>query len=222
MKNRKISPKKLVGAITGIIFIGIGVAFISRSGFGNDPIGTFYDGMRASLGLSKLQLGRAANIVNFFLLMAVFSLGRKYLNLGTLIYILPYGQCVNLGNKLYTFFFDGATLGTRIVTSTVGCFCLFFGIALFIVMGIGLDPMTGIAMIINDKFHWDFKKGKWLLDGIMMGTGLILGGSFGVVTFVTTFAAAPAIQFFTRLLTKIWTKKRERSVAVKELRTAEN
>lgn len=193
MKER-LSAKKILLAFVGIFFIGVGVAFNASAHLGNDPVGIFYDGIRSILGLSEAQLGMASNLVNLLLAIILFFVGRRYLNLGTIIYILPYGMCVSAGTYLYSMIFRSEGMPIRILASIVGCGLLYLGVAIFITVDIGMDPMTGMAMVLKDWLHWDFKKAKWLFDGTLTVIGFLLGGKLGVITVVAACSAGPVIQ----------------------------
>lgn len=213
MKNKiyQVKIKKVILAFVGILMVGIGVAWNAGAGFGNDPVGIFYDGIRAVLGLRAEQLGMASNIVNVSLVVLLLIIGRKYINLGTIIYILPYGACVSIGTKLFSWIFVGAGFPGRVLASVFGCILLYTGVAIFIVMDIGMDPMTGIAMVLKDRLHWDFKRAKWLFDGTMTLTGFWLGGKLGAITVITALLAGPAIQFISgKLVCALSTDKNKR------------
>ena len=167
-----------------------------------EGFGIFYDGIRSALGLNQEQLGLASNIVNIVLVVFLLLAGRKYLNLGTIIYIVPYGLCVDLGTFLYTKIFVADALWCQILSSVAGCLLLYAAVALFIAVDIGLDPMTGVAMVIRDWLGWDFKKAKWLFDGVMTLLGFVLGGKLGIVTILTAITAGPMIQWMSELVKK--------------------
>ena len=200
--------RKCLIAVVGILLVGVGVSFNAMAQLGNDPVGIFYDGIRNALGLSKEQLGLASNIVNVVLAVFLFFTGRRYLNLGTLIYILPYGLCVDIGTFLYTKLFVVDALWCQIIACIIGCLLLYTGVAIFIAVDIGLDPMTGVSMVIRDWLHWDYKKAKWLFDGCMTLLGFLLGGTLGVVTILTAITAGPAIQYIAEKVTGVKTKKK--------------
>lgn len=207
MKNRMDIRKCLI-AVAGILLVGVGVAFNAMAQLGNDPVGIFYDGIRNTLGLGAEQLGMATNVVNIVLTLFLFFAGRRYLNMGTLIYILPYGLCVDVGTLLYSKIFVVDALWCRIAACVSGCLLLYTGVAVFIAMDIGLDPMTGTAMVIRDWFGWDYKKAKWLFDGCMTLLGFLLGGTLGVVTILSALAAGPVIQYVAEKVTGLGTKKK--------------
>ena len=205
--KKGIELRKCLIALVGILLVGVGVSFNAMSGLGNDPVGIFYDGIRCALGLDAAQLGLASNIVNIVLTGFLLVAGRRYLNLGTLIYIVPYGACVDIGTFLYTKIFVADALWSRITACVTGCLLLYTGVAIFIAMDIGLDPMTGTAMVIRDWLRWDYKKAKWLFDGCMTLLGFVLGGTLGAVTILTAITAGPAIQYIAEKVTGVKVKK---------------
>lgn len=183
-------------AIVGIFFIGTGVAFNAAAALGNDPIGIMYDGIRNVANLSPEQLGMASNIVNISLAVLVLILNRHYINIGTLIYIIPYGCIVDVGRKLYYVIFKAQTLPIQIIGAALGCMSLYLGVAMFIVADIGLDPFTGIVMVLRDKLKKEYKVMKICFDICCIFIGFILGGKLGVITILTAVTAGPVIQLF--------------------------
>ena len=186
---------KIAIALFGILLIGIGVAFNAASALGNDSVGMLYDGVRAFMNLSGEQLGQASNIINFSLIVLLFFIGRRYVNIGTLIYILPYGLFVTVGSNLYLMIVNQELLWARVLAATCGCLVLYTGVAIFIAMDIGLDPFNGLVMTIADRLKWSYRRTKILFDLALIIIGTLLGGTIGVITLITAFVAGPYIQF---------------------------
>ena len=193
-------------AIIGIFFIGTGVAFNAAAALGNDPIGIMYDGIRNVAKLSPEQLGIASNIVNISLAVLVLFLNRHYINIGTLIYIIPYGTIVDVGRKIYYIMFKIQTLPMQIIGAGLGCILLYLGVAMYIVADIGLDPFTGIVMVLRDKFKKEYRLVKICFDIICIFVGFILGGKLGVITILTAATAGPVIQLFADYIRKQWNR----------------
>lgn len=205
MKN--ISIEKLMLAMIGILLVGIGVAFNAAAALGNDPIGIVYDGIRSAAHLSPEQLGMASNIVNTVLVVIVFLLNRHYVNVGTWIYIIPYGIVVTLGGKLYQYLFTGQSILTQMMGAFLGCTLLYTGVALYIVADIGLDPFTGLVMVLKDKTGKEYRKVKICFDLTCIVLGLLLGGKLGIITIITALTAGPVIQFLSDAINNILKKK---------------
>ncbi len=199
---KKLNLTKILGALIGILFVGIGVAWNAANSLGNDPIGLVYDGMRNTLGLTSGQLGMVSNIINLSLITLLFILGRRYVNLGTVIYILPYGLSVNLGSRLYEALHVTSLTG-QIGIALAGCLFIYLGVALYIAADIGLDPFTGIVMVIRDKLKLDYKKVKIGFDITMILLGTLLGGDLGIVTILTALTAGPCIQWLASVMTTL-------------------
>lgn len=200
---KKEKAIKMVLAAAGIILVGTGVAFNAAAALGNDPIGMVYDGIRNAADLSPGQLGMASNIVNIVLVLTVFFLGRHYVNIGTFIYIIPYGFIVNLGGKLYHILFQVQTLPYRIIGATAGCLLLYIGVALYITADIGLDPFTGMVMVLRDRVGKEYRTVKVCFDIGCIILGFSLGGRLGVITVITAMSAGPVIQFFADVIQRL-------------------
>lgn len=194
---------KLVLALIGILFIGVGVGFNASSLFGNDPIALLYDGVRNALSLPVTRLGLISNVVNYAIIILLFFIGRHYVNIGTAVYILPFGTFVNLGTFLFPKIFVTDTVLNRGIGAFIGCLLIYVGVSIYITVDIGLDPFTGLVMIINDHLPWGFGKTKICFDFILIILGFLLGGKLGMITLITALTAGPSIQYFTKLLKRL-------------------
>ena len=192
--------KRVLIAIIGIFFVGLGIAFNAGTLFGNDPIAILYDGMRSVLGMKPEQLGLISNAVNVAMIVILFLIGKRYINIGTLIYIVPFGFFVSIGTYIYNVVINQDSFVQRVIGAVIGCTTTYIGIALFIVVDIGLDPFTGVVMAIADKIGWNFRRTKICFDIVMVITGYLLGGKLGVITLITVAAAGPTIQFFSDIM----------------------
>lgn len=207
MEQRKITWKSILAAAFGVLLVGVGVAFNNCAGFGNDPVGIVYDGIRSVSGMSQAQLGTASNVVNIVLLVLLFFTGRRYVSIGTFVYLLPYGFCVDFGNFLYRLLGASEDIWVRIVFSVLGCVLLSLGVAVYITVDIGVDPFTGVVLVLRDVLKKEYRYVKIGFDLAMVVLGTLLGGRLGVVTVITALAVGPVIQFFTKILKKYWLRE---------------
>lgn len=203
----KINYKTIIFAIFGIFLTGVGVALNNCSGLGNDPVGIVYDGIRNAAKLNSEQLGTASNVVNVILILILLFTGRKYVHIGTLLSVITYGFFVNIGTKVYYYFNIADTFINDCITSTIGCTLIYIGVSIFITMDIGVDPFTGIVMVIRDKFGWDYRRTKIAFDLCMIVLGTVLGGKLGAITFITALTAGPMIQYFAGIFKKLFLKR---------------
>ncbi len=192
IKNKSYETllRKIPIALVGVILVGFGIAFNSAAMLGNDAVSVLYDGVLNALGLQMDKL----NLVNLIFLTVVFIFGRKYINIGTFIYALPLGNFVSIGFKIHEILNLSGTLGGRIVSSFLGCSMLFIGLGIFIAMDIGMDPVTGVNMIVRDKIKYQYKTAKVICDVSSLALGFALGGKAGAVTVIAALIGGPTIQ----------------------------
>lgn len=198
--------KKIPLALLGVFLISVGVAFNNCAGFGNDSIGILYDGIRAAFHMTNEQLGMASNVVNIALAVFVFIVARRYISIGTIVYLVPYGLFVDIGTRLYPFLFPVDMMAVRITASVVGCLLVCIGIAIYIVIDIGVDPFTGTVLFLVDLTKIQYRYIKIAFDCTLIVIGAVLGGKLGVVTIVTAMAVGPTVQFIVKILKKIGTR----------------
>jgi uncharacterized membrane protein YczE len=71
---------------------------------------------------------------------------------------------------------------------------LFLGIGIFIAIDIGMDPCTGVVMIVRDKINREYKISKVICDIFTLVLGFTFGGKTGAVTIIAALIAGPTIQ----------------------------
>ena len=205
--RERLSLKKVVLAMTGIFLVCLGVAFNNNTGLGNDPVGIVYDGIRVAFNIPIVKLGFVSNFINVGLIAILLVIGRHYINIGTAMYLIPYGLFITVGSRLYPLIFTNDALGTRLLGGAIGISLYYIGISLFVATDIGVDPFNGFMLTIRDKTGWSIRKSKIIFDVVLMTTGFLLGGKFGLITIVTATTTGPVIQalggwFSTHLLTE--------------------
>ena len=199
---KKINIQQILAALVGIFCVSVGVAFNNCAGWGNDSVGMLYDGIRAVFGMTVDQLGMVSNGVNIVLTILLFIVARRYVSVGTLVYLLPYGLFVDIGTYLYSLIFSSDAYVMRILGSVAGCLFLCIGIAIYIVLDIGVDPFTGIVLFLSGIFKVQYGYLKIAFDFTLIVIGTFLGGTLGAVTFITAVVVGPTVQFFTGKLNR--------------------
>ncbi|OOM82114.1 hypothetical protein CLPUN_06100 [Clostridium puniceum] len=193
---------KVLVALIAVALVGFGLAFNSSAMLGNDPIAVFYDGVRNLFGFPRESLGMINNSINYTIVGIMFIFGRQYLNIGTFIYTLPMGSFINIGFKIYELIGIPTTLNGRIVTAFCGCLMLYLGIGIFIAINIGMDPCTGIVMMMKDRIKHEYKVSKVICDVCMLSLGFAFGGKIGVVTVISALIGGPTIQKVSEIFEK--------------------
>jgi uncharacterized protein len=193
---------KIVIALIAVALIGFGLAFNSSAMLGNDPIAVFYDGVRNLCGLPRESLGMVNNLINYTIVGIMLIFGRQYINIGTFIYTLPMGSFIDVGFKIYELLGIRSTLNGRIFTAFSGCLMLYLGIGIFIAVNIGMDPCTGIVMMVKDRIKRQYKVSKIICDVCMLTLGFAFGGKIGAVTVISALIGGPTIQKVSEIFEK--------------------
>ncbi|MDQ5983318.1 MAG: hypothetical protein RUMPE_00323 [Eubacteriales bacterium SKADARSKE-1] len=191
--------RKILLVCFGEILLGFGIVFNSSAGFGNDSVTVFYDGLHKTIGVS---FGFATNMINITLLIILLFLGRKYINIGTLIYALPLGSIINFAFKVYPVFNLSYTMSGRIASAVIGCLLLFVSLSCFVAAQIGVDPWNGVTLVLCDKTGMQYRVLKILIDVATLFIGLALGGSAGVTTVIAAILGGPLIQQISQWMRK--------------------
>ena len=95
-----------------------------------------------------------------------------------------------------------STLNWRIFTAFCGCSMLFLGIGIFIAIDVGMDPCTGVVMIVRDKINRQYKISKVICDVCTLILGFTFGGKVGAVTVIAALIAGPTIQKISEVFDK--------------------
>jgi len=203
IQQGKINLTNILVAAVGVFFTATGAVFNNCAGLGNDCIGIVYDGMRVFFGLSQAELGTASNIVNVALVVLLLFIGRRYISAGTLVYFIPYGFYANIATELYGVLSFGDGMVNNVFFSVLGCLSLYFGVATYITVEIGVDPFTGLVLLLTEKLKKEYRFVKIGFDLVMILIGWALGGKVGVVTLLTAVTAGPCIQFFNQKIKQV-------------------
>lgn len=200
----RFTIKRITLAMIGIFLVCIGVAFNNNTNLGNDPVGIIYDGIRVTFGVPKINLGIVSNFINIGLLILLFIVGRHYANLGSLMYLIPYGFFILIGSHLYLTLFPANTQLMRITGGIIGISLYYLGISLFICADMGVDPFSGFMLALRDHMGWSLRRSKITFDVVLIFIGILLGGKFGVITLITVCTTGPAIQYLSGKFKKLF------------------
>ena len=191
-------------AALGAVLCGLGCGFINFASYGMDSIGLFYDGIRNILKLSPSQIGTASYVVCIILSIFLWFADRKYVSIGSVIYILMYGAFANIGTIIWEKMIPDSNMYIRIVVALLGLLVLYIGLGIYIAIDIGVDAFTGVMLWICVFIKKDMKIVKVLFDIGLTLIGLFLGGTIGVVTVLSILVGGVSIDFFTKKIRKIY------------------
>lgn len=189
------------------LLCGTGCGFMNYASLGMDAVGTLYDGIRAAFNLSLDSIGTVSMGLSIVLIIFLFFVKRKCISTGTFVYFLIYGVFANLSTALLEKLITSDIVYIRAGIGIAGIFILSFGLGIFIAVDIGVDPFTGIILLITDLTHKKLEVIKIVLDIITIIAGILLGARIGALTVISILAEGPLIAFFTRTFQGFYFKR---------------
>ena len=172
----------------GLALFGIGIAFMLESGLGVPPWDVLHQGLARQFGLT---VGIWSIIVSFLVLVMWLPLRERY-GIGTLLNAIVIGVMIDLTALVLptagNIWIAGAMLALGI---------LLIGLAsgLYIGANLGPGPRDGLMTAIARRGP-SIRVTRWLLEILVLATGWLLGGTFGVGTVAFALLIGPIVQFF--------------------------
>ena len=187
--------------LVGVFLVSFGSAVNFCAGLGNDPVSVLFNGTSSKFGIS---LGTAANFFNVFSFIVAFIFGKKFLGLGTFLYVICSGKFIDTFVFVYRSLIPWQNLPVKVCSALIGCFVMLLGVVLMVVSTLGVDVWTASAMAISNFFKIDYKKFRILFDALVCFVGFILGGTVGVTTLFLVIIGGPFVKIVSKKLEKVF------------------
>ena len=178
MDSKMVKLKKYLIVTIGQIIIGIGCAFMVKSGMGNDPMGVMVSGFSR---LSGIPFGTMTNIVSVVLFIALRIFYRKRLALSTVITVFVIGWTIDpviaiLNNV------NVPVMVNNFVYPVIGCMIISFGVAFYLCIDFGASITDNVILMISDLAGKTYAFGCYSLYAIYVAIGIVTGGVWGYAT----------------------------------------
>lgn len=194
--GQRISLRRILGMIAGVVIIGIGIAAFKFSQMGNDSITAL------NLRLSEL-VGLPFSIENVLMNLCLFVpqliWGRRYIGLGTIINSLCIGFIVTFTGDVLTAAFGAAdTLPAQLFWVAVGVLVIALGCSLYQTADLGVAPYDSLSLMLADRLPVPYFGCRVFTDALCAVITFLLGGLIGLGTLICAFGLGPFVQFFTK------------------------
>lgn len=193
MNTKENLIKRVILFFVGMSIIQIGVALYLKTNIGADPFTVFTQGLAFVL---KVTPGRANMIILFVLFCIILLVGRKHINIGTLICVVGVGPIIDLGVKTVSYFHvQTYNIVVKSLLVVLGCVIIAIGFSILSASDLGVAPNDIIPFIIKDKTNFQYKWIRMTLDVSFLVAGYLLGGVAGIGTIIAVLITGPLIQF---------------------------
>lgn len=187
-KNDKLLKRILI-IIVGSIIAAYGITLALYAGFGGATLAVLWQGISQTFHIS---IGMASFVVAIVMILFAVIYDRKQIHIGTVLYQIVYSLCVDLFANLHIY---SRYMWINFFIMLVGVILFAAGTGLYASTSLGRGSYEAVTFALAEKNNWQVKIVRMILDVIMVVTGVLLGGSFGVCTIVTIIVSGPVIQF---------------------------
>ena len=199
-QTEKISARRIVGMVVGIIIIGLGIALFKQSHLGNDSISALNMRISELLGVSLGLENICANIL-FFLLEIAF--GRKYIGLGTFVNGIFMGYIITaFYDPIAAVFGPAPSLPVQLVWLVLAVPVTALGVSLYQTADLGIAPYDYLSLGLRDYTPFPYFGCRVFTDAVCALLCWLLGGLVGLGTLVCAFCLGPFVQFFNGLISE--------------------
>lgn len=187
MKFKKYLIKTLI-VIIGSIISAYGITLAIGAGFGGATLAILWQGLT---NVTDMSIGTSSLVVAVVMIIFAFFYDRKQINAGTILYQIIYSFFVDVFTKIqhYT---DIKTV--NFILMLLGIMIFSFGTGLYSAADFGRGSYEAVTFSLAEKNNWKIKIVRMVLDILMVVSGVLLGGKFGICTIATILLSGPIIQ----------------------------
>lgn len=189
--------RRLGGILVGNIIMGLAIAMLRMSLFGNDPFSCMNLGYGILTGLS---FSVCVILYNCVLILLVLVLDRSYIHIGTIVNMFLLGF---MGDAFYSLLLlpllgepAELTLMTRVLLLVIGIPVSCLGASPYICANLGMGPYDAIGWIAEKRLQIEFRYFRIGLDAVSVIIGFALGSIVGIGTLVMALFTGPLIAWF--------------------------
>ena len=190
--------KKIIIIVIGSIIAAYGITLALYAGFGGATLAVLWQGISRTFHIS---IGMASLIVAIIMIVFSFFYDRSQIHIGTIIYQLVYSLCVDLFANAHVY---STHLWVNALIMLLGVMLFAVGTGVYAAASLGRGSYEALTFSLAEKNGWQVKAVRMILDIVMVLTGVLLGGKFGICTIVTIIISGPVIQFTASKTKKIF------------------
>lgn len=181
--------KKIIIIVIGSVIAAYGITLALYAGFGGATLAVLWQGISRTFHIS---IGMASLIVAIIMIVFSFFYDRSQIHIGTIIYQLVYSLCVDLFANAHVY---STHLWVNALIMLLGVMLFAVGTGVYAAASLGRGSYEALTFSLAEKNGWQVKAVRMILDIVMVLTGVLLGGKFGICTIVTIIISGPIIQF---------------------------
>lgn len=180
---------KLIIIMVGSVVAAYGITLALYAGFGGATLAVLWQGISKTFHIS---IGMASMIVAIVMIVFAFFYDRSQIHIGTILYQIVYSFCVDLFANAHVY---STHIWVNALIMLLGIVLFAIGTGFYAAASLGRGSYEALTFSLAEKNNWQVKIVRMVLDVVMVVTGVMLGGKFGICTIVTILISGPVIQF---------------------------
>ncbi len=180
--------RRFVQLVVGLVLFGVGIAMMLQSGLGLPPWDVLHQGLTEEFGIT---VGIWSIIVSVAILVLWLPLREKY-GIGTVLNAIIIGVVIDVGAIVIP---QPDSVWWNIVLMLGGIVLIGLASGMYIGANLGPGPRDGLMTAIARRGP-SIRLTRWGLEIVVLITGILLGGTFGVGTIAFAVFIGPIVQFF--------------------------
>lgn len=180
--------RRIVQLNIGLVLFGLGIAFMLRSELGLPPWDVLHQGLAEQFGLT---VGIWSIIISFVVLLLWLPLRERY-GIGTVLNAIVIGVVIDLGSLVIP---EPASVVIEVVMLAGGILLIGLASGMYIGANLGPGPRDGLMTAVARRGP-SIRATRWGLEIVVLISGFLLGGTFGVGTIAFALFIGPLVQFF--------------------------
>ncbi|MBL1223983.1 YczE/YyaS/YitT family protein [Enterococcus sp. BWR-S5] len=182
--------------LLGTILMGVAIQLIVTANQGFDSVSTLI------LGLVKhttIPFSRWSQLLSLLFLLITFLYDKQLLGFGSLINAVFVGEAIRVSEPILS---ELSFIQNSLIASFLGFALMALGTAIYLSADFGSGPLEGMMLSVCGILKLSLKKGRIVLDFVIVAAGLALGGRVGIGTLFAVFLLGPMIEWFLIILSK--------------------
>lgn len=190
--------KRIVIIAAGSVVAAYGITLALYAGFGGATLAVLWQGLSKTFHIS---MGAASFVAALGMILFVLIYDRTQIHIGTVLYQIIYSICVELFANCHVY---SSRTWVNFFIMLLGVILFAAGTGLYASASLGRGAYEALTFALAEKNRWQVKTVRMALDLILVVTGVLLGGKFGVCTIITVIISGPVIQFVNNRATQLF------------------
>ena len=180
--------RRLLQLNVGLVLFGVGIALMLQSDLGLPPWDVLHQGLAEEFSLT---VGIWSIAISFVVLLLWLPLRERY-GIGTVLNAIIIGVVIDLASLVIP---QPESIVVAAVMVAGGILLIGLASGMYIGANLGPGPRDGLMTAVARRGP-SIRATRWGLEIVVLITGILLGGTFGVGTIAFALFIGPIVQYF--------------------------